>query len=179
MPATKPYLVLEQEKKSHRTKDEIRQRREAEKATITGQKMKEWAEIRENKVAHKEFLRTKKVLEAIDKFDEIFAPVVNRYCLIHAECKDFEEKREQFYRNIQKLEEDYENDPGCMKQKEYHQLQAQMETVLINCDKQVQAKRKMLLDLEKEMCLTVASALRSIPKKQKKAEDPLGGILKR
>ncbi|MCI7301311.1 hypothetical protein NIA71_01260 [Ihubacter massiliensis] len=179
MPATKPYLVLEQEKKSHRTKDEIMQRREAEKATITGQKMKEWPEIRENKVAHKEFLRTKKVLEAIDKFDEIFAPVVNRYCLLQAECKDFKEKREHFYQNIQKLEEDYENDPGCMKPKEYHQLQAQMETVLISCDKQVQAKRKMLLDLEKEMCLTVASALRSIPKKAKKEEDPLKGILKR
>ncbi|NBI63690.1 hypothetical protein D3Z38_11640 [Clostridiales bacterium] len=179
MPQAKPYLVLEQEKKSHRTKDELRQRREAEKALITGKKLKEWPEIRENKVAHKEFLRVQKVLESIEKFDEIFAPVVNRYCLLQAECKDFEEKREVFYQNVRNLEEEWQRDPEEMSQSEYFKLLSQMEKVLIDCDKQVQAKRKMLLDLEKEMCMTVASALRSIPKKPKEKKDPLGAILKR
>lgn len=179
MPQAKPYLVLEQEKKSHRTKDELRQRREAEKALITGQKLKEWPEIRENKVAHKEFLRVKKVLESIEKFDEIFAPVVNRYCLLQAECKDFEEKREVFYQNVRNLEEERREAPESMTQGDYFKLLSQMEKTLIDCDKQVQAKRKMLLDLEKEMCMTVASALRSIPKKPKEKKDPLGAILKR
>ena len=179
MPQAKPYLVLEQEKKSHRTKDELRQRREAEKALITGQKLKEWPEIRQNKAAHKEFLRIKKVLESIEKFDEIFAPPVNRYCLLQAECLDFEEKRELFCKNIQALQEEHQKQPEEMTQSDYFKLLAQMEKVLIDCDKQVQAKRKMLLDLEKELCMTVASALRSIPKKPKEKSDPLGAILKR
>lgn len=179
MPLPKPYLVLEQEQKSHRTKDELRERREAEKALITGQKLKEWPEIRKNKTAHKEFLRVKKVLECIEKFDEIFAPVVNRYCLLQAECKDFEEKRETFYQNVQQIQEERQREPEGMTQSDYFKLLSQMEKALIDCDKQVQAKRKMLLDLEKEMCMTVASALRSIPKKPKEKKDPLGAILKR
>ena len=33
------------------------------------------------------------------------------------------------------------------------------------CDKLLQQKRKMLLDIEKENIMTIASALRSVPKK--------------
>ena len=35
---------------------------------------------------------------------------------------------------------------------------------LLDVDRQIQAKRKMLFDIEKENAMTVASALRSIPK---------------
>ena len=36
---------------------------------------------------------------------------------------------------------------------------------MIAIDKQLQTKRKMLLDIEKENVMTITSALRSIPKK--------------
>ena len=46
-------------------------------------------------------------------------------------------------------------------------------------DKQIQSKRKMLLDIEKENVMTIASALRSIPKKEDKETDkPLLKVLR-
>ena len=48
-----------------------------------------------------------------------------------------------------------------------------MQKNLISLDKQVQTKRKMLLDIEKENIMTIASALRSVPKKTEKKENPL------
>lgn len=44
---------------------------------------------------------------------------------------------------------------------------------LIALDKQIQAKRKMLLDIEKENIMTIASSLRSVPKKTEKKRNPL------
>lgn len=44
---------------------------------------------------------------------------------------------------------------------------------IINLDKQIQTKRRMLFDIEKENIMTIASALRSIPKEVKTEENPL------
>ena len=57
--------------------------------------------------------------------------------------------------------------------KEYYNLELGMQKNLISMDKQVQTKRKMLLDIEKENIMTIASALRSVPKKTEKKENPL------
>ena len=57
--------------------------------------------------------------------------------------------------------------------KEYYNLELGMQKNLISLDKQVQTKRKMLLDIEKENIMTIASALRSVPKKTEKKENPL------
>ncbi|MDD4883577.1 hypothetical protein, partial [Sulfuricurvum sp.] len=51
---------------------------------------------------------------------------------------------------------------------EYYRLLAKLSQSIINCDKQLMAKRKMLLDIDKENVLTIQSALRSIPKKPEK-----------
>ena len=48
-----------------------------------------------------------------------------------------------------------------------------MQKNLSSLDKQVQTKRKMLLDIEKENIMTIASALRSVPKKVEKKDNPL------
>ena len=57
--------------------------------------------------------------------------------------------------------------------KEYYNLELGMQKNLISLDKQVQTKRKMLLDIEKENIMTIASALRSVPKKVEKKDNPL------
>lgn len=49
---------------------------------------------------------------------------------------------------------------------------------MLSLDKQVQAKRKMMLDIEKECALTVASAVRNVPKKPEKAQDSLLEVLR-
>jgi hypothetical protein len=166
---TRPSIPIELVK-GHRTKAEIETRKEAEKALLTGTPLKEWNNTKNNKTAHKEFLRIKKLLQAINKDDGLHESVINRYCLIIAECNDFEEKREKFYNNLEALE-DKSSDMEIV---DYFKLQAQMQKNIIDLDKQVQAKRKMLLDIEKENIMTIASALRSIPKKPDEKEKPSG-----
>jgi phage terminase small subunit len=178
---TKPYLVLKAEKKSHRTKAELKQRENGEKALATGTALRERPEVRSNPVAHKEFRRINKLLKDIGKNDAIYEPVINRYCMLQAECNDFEEKRESFYRDIQELIEDKERliESEGMSLSSYYKMKYNLQSSIINLDKQVQAKRKMLLDIEKENIMTIAAAFRSIPKKQEKPSNPLLDALKK
>ena len=173
---TKPFKVLTTEKKSHRTKAELKIREEGEKSLSTEIELKERKEVKQNKEAHKEFKRIEKLLKNIGKNDAIYEVVINRYCLIQAECHEFEEKREKFYNDMSKLEDEYNQDE--MSLSEYYSLINDMQKNIVNLDKQIQSKRKMLLDIEKENVMTIASALRSIPKKEDKAsENPLLKVL--
>lgn len=165
----KPFTVLVSEKKSHRTKNELKQRKRGEEALASGAALKERPEVKANPVAHKEFMRLNKLLKKIEKNDAIYEPVINRYCLLQAECVEFEDKRERFYQQMDQLEEKSSE----MEFKDYFKLQSEMQKNIINLDKQIQSKRKMLLDLEKENIMTIAAALRSIPKKSEKEENPL------
>ena len=173
MPAAKPYLVLLEENKSHRTKKELLHRKQAEAQLFTGKTLKEWQEIKQNDVAHKEFSRIKKLLKSIDKDDDIFAGPINRYCLLMAECKDFEEKREKAYQRISDMEERKEAFEENNALTDYFKTIAMLEKHLIDLDKQVQTKRKMMFDIEKENLMTVAAAMRSIPKKPDKKKSKL------
>jgi hypothetical protein len=172
---TRPSIPIELVK-GHRTKAEIETRKEAEKALLTGTPLKEWDNTKNNKIAHKEFLRIKKLLQAINKDDGLHESVINRYCLIIAECNDFEEKREKFYKNISELEVDKDKliESEEISLSTYYKMKYNMQKTIIDLDKQVQAKRKMLLDIEKENIMTIASALRSIPKKPDKEDKPSG-----
>lgn len=171
----KPVVVLKAEKRSHRTKAELKVREEGEKALATGVVLKERPEVKNNPIAHKEFLRINKLLKKIEKNDAIYEPIINRYCLLQAECKEFEEKRETIYRNILELEKDKERliESGEMSLSTYYKIKNDMQKQIVALDRQIQAKRKMLLDIEKENIMTIASALRSIPKKVDKEENPL------
>lgn len=173
MPAPKPYLVLIEENKSHRTKKELQQRKQAEEQLFTGKTLKEWPEIKQNDVAHKEFSRLKKLLKAIGKDDDIFAGTINRYCLLVAECKDFEEKREATCQRISSMEEHQSEFEEKGEMTDYFRTIAMLEKHLVDIDKQIQSKRKMLFDIEKENLMTVAAALRSIPKKPDKKKSRL------
>lgn len=167
----KPFKVLEIENKSHRTKAELKLREEGEKSLSTDIKLKERKEVKENKIAHKEFKRIQELLNNIDKNDAIYEAVINRYCLIQAECFEFEEKREKFYQEMLRLKRTYNADE--MSLSEYYSLINDIQKNIINLDKQIQAKRKMLLDIEKENVMTIASALRNIPKKVENNDNPL------
>lgn len=176
----KPFSVLTNEKKSHRTKAELEQRRKGEESLSTGTAMKERPEVKENPAAHKEFLRINKLLKEIKKNDAIYEPIINRYCLLQAECKDFEEKRESFYRDIQEVIKDKERliESEEMSLSSYYRMKYNLQSTIISLDKQVQQKRKMLLDIEKENIMTIAAALRSIPKKVDDTKNPLLEALK-
>lgn len=165
----KPASVIKLEGKSHRTKKELRTREQAENSLLSGTKLKESEEVKNNPKAHQEFLRVKKLLAGIDKSDDLYGSVINRYCLTLAECSEFEEKRE----HTQELIDELEMRSDEMEFTEFLKLQDGLAKQLISYDKQIQSKRKMLFDIEKENVMTIASALRSIPKTPEKKNNAL------
>lgn len=163
------------EQRSHRTKKELSERERAEKALMTGIPLKETQEVNENKIAHKEFLRLSKLLSKIEKCDDLYGAVINRYCLLVAEIKEFEQKRERIFTQLCEFQEKAEEllKKEQLTYKEFYSIESSMQKNLISMDRQVQVKRKMLSDIEKENVMTIASSLRSIPKKEEKKTNPL------
>ena len=179
----KPIIAIKTEGRSHRTKAEIEQREKAEHQLLTGERMKEYPEVKSNKIAHKEFMKLRRLLGKIGKDDALHENIMNRYALLRAECVDFEEKRENFYARLNQLGEEYNNPQEGhepMEPAAYYKLCSQLQKNIIDLDKQVQSKRTMMLAIEKENIMTIASALRSIPKKveDKAEDDPMTKLLK-
>lgn len=183
---TKPTSVIKMEKRSHRTKAELKQREAAESALATGLPLKVRAEVKNNKAAFKEFKRVSMLLETIGKNDALLENVINRYCQITAEILDFEVKRAEFSHGIAQLQaahdDDVEAHPNIdervLSDMEYFNTLAKMESNLLALDKRIQDKRKMLLDIEKENIMTIAAQLRSIPKKveDEDEDDPMARL---
>lgn len=169
----KPTNVIKLEGKSHRTKTELSQRKQAEESLLTGKVLKESNEVKGNELAHKEFQRLRKLLKSIEKDDDLYGSTINRYCLLLAECTEFQEKREKMYTQMCELEESRDSFAKADDLPIYYKIQSSMQNNLIALDRQVQAKRKMLLDIEKENVMTIASSLRSIPKKSEKKTNAL------
>ena len=172
---SKPVKVLELEKRSHRTKGELIQRKKAEEALLTGVPLKEKREVKENPIAHKEFRRLRALLKNIEKDDDLYGETINRYCVLVAECEEFREKRENLYQRLCHFQIAMDNlvDQKEMSWKEAWTIENNMQRNLLTIDKQIQTKRKMLLDMEKENAMTIAASLRSIPKKTEKQKNPL------
>lgn len=174
---SKPFVVLKSEGKSHRTKAELKSREEGEKALTSDEKMKVKKEVKNNKIAKKEFTRIYGLLANIEKNDALYENVINRYAMLYAECYEFEEKRERFYNDMIKLDEEYEEDDDFT-MKKYYTLINSIQRNIIDLDKQIQNKRKMMLDIEKENIMTIASQLRNIPKKTDEQDNPLLKVLR-
>lgn len=176
----KPYTVLKSEKKSHRTKKELKQRERGENSLVTGTALKEHSNVKSNTIAHKEFKRINALLKNIEKNDAIYESVINRYCLLQAECFELEERREYFFRLIEQLKSAFEEicddlSPGEKADKflEFVKNISKLTSDMMSIDKIIQTKRKMLLDIEKENVMTIAAALRSIPKQEEKSSNKL------
>lgn len=175
----KPYAVIRSEKKSHRTKAEMSARKRGEDSLKTSETLKERKKVKENKNAHKEFRRLEKLLKNIDKNDAIYEAVINRYCILQAECMEVEERRSVYEDLIREIrtalpelsKEDKEK--YIMELAEISTSLARISAQISACDKILGTKRKMLLDIEKENIMTIAAALRSIPKNVEKNEHPL------
>jgi phage terminase small subunit len=172
----KPYLVLADEKKSHRTKAELEQRKKEETALLTGVALKEHPEVKDNPVAHAEFQRLNKLLKKINKNDAIYEGSINRYCIITAECNEFEKFKDDIIKELSQL--DSMLSEKKIESMDYLAYKDKLQNKLIVIDRQIQAKRKMLLDVEKENVMTIASALRSIPKTVDTKPSKLAAALK-
>ena len=180
-----PLSVIDGNGKTHLTKSQKKVRRQGEDALSTGKALKERPEVKSNAIAHKEFMRINQLLKNIKKNDAIYEVIINRYCMMLAECIDLEEKREKCYEIMLQLDERFNEEIDATPEKEKAQLirsygrtHADLMNSLLCCDSQIQSKRKMLLDIEKENIMTIAAALRSIPKKEERKGQTLADILK-
>jgi hypothetical protein len=173
-PQTKPIALV----KGHRTKAEIAVRQKAENELLTGSPLKESTDVKKMAVAHKEFIRLRKLLQSIGKNDDLYGSVINMHCLLVGECSQIDEVKQKFINTLDEF-----NDRCLDENMEYPeiiQVRMQMQSQILGCDKALMAKRKMLLDIGKENILTIASALRSIPKKEAvETESPMSEFLKR
>ena len=170
---SKSVAVLQGERRSHRTKAELQRRSEAEQELMTGKKLSERREVKENPVAHREFQRVNRLLTTIGKNDALYEPIINRYCMLQAECADFENKRELFCTNLEGLMDEEKIEPATR-----YRIQAQMQKAILDVDKQIQTKRRMMFDIEKECAMTISAAARSIPKQPDAKENPLIAALR-
>jgi hypothetical protein len=133
--------------------------------------------VKSNPIAHREFMRIKKLLKAIQKDDDLSGNIINTHCLLHAECKEFEIMKTQLYEDVGELSDEYKN--GNIEFLEYSERKCKLQDRIFACDKKVMEKRKMILDISKENIMTIQSALRSIPKKptDETADDPMARLL--
>ena len=107
---SKSYTVITNEKRSHRTKAELAQRKKGEEALLSGKKIKEAPEVRGNEAAHKAFRHAKSLLAAIDKDDDLYGPIINRYCLITAEVEQLQKDRVYYQDMVKELHQDIYGD---------------------------------------------------------------------
>jgi len=181
MPArSKPIALVKAEgNKRHLTKKEIEHREKEEKRLVTGYSFQEWPEVKNNPAAHKEFSRLKKLFKKIQKDEGLQESVINRFCMLHAECKDFEFMIKKLQESLDILEHEYQS--GKIEILIYLDQKSSIMDKIIRLDKKLMDKRAMMLSIEKENLMTISSMMRAIPKKpeDETTEDPMAKFLQR
>ena len=162
------YLQLIERGRSHIPPHELETRRKAEESMLTKTLLVEFDEVKKNKVAHKEFLRISEMLSKIQKNDAIYAGAINRYCLLAAECKDIEKQIKKYKKMALDAKKKYKNKE--IDYDSYTNVLNLSDSKAIQFDKQLQSKRMMMFNIEKENLMTISSSLRCVPKKQTKKE---------
>ena len=177
---SKPASVIMLEKKCHRTKAELERREQAEKDLLSGKGMTEFQSVKKDQYAHKEFLRVKKLMDAVDKNDALYETIINRYCEILSEVASLKSQREFNLKRIEEINELYnqlsdelEVEDKLDRIEKVIKLLTQFQNANNRIDGTISAKRSMLFAIERENIFTISSALRSIPKNVNKQEDDL------
>lgn len=172
--AAKPVSVLMAEGKSHRTKAELQQRQECEAALLSGTPLFEREAVKNNPTAHAEYERLSILMSAIDKNDALYAPAINRYCELFAEEQRLKEKLQHLEELFEKIETKFEEMYDELEFDELKEFTKQFTALcrqINSIDAQIMHKRNAQGKIESENCMTVAAALRSIPKAVSKEED--------
>ena len=159
---TKPLVLIQ----GHRTKAELAVREEGEKKLLTGIALKEWPEVKKDPVAHKEFLRLKKVLKSINKDDALHESVINRYCVLRSEEVGIENLKNKCEEDLEIILDGYKS--GEIDFPTYFEQKGKTQNLFLELDRKIMEKRKMMFAIEKENVMTIQSALRSIPKAPEK-----------
>jgi phage terminase small subunit len=164
--------------KGHRTKAEKEKREKEEKRLLTGTSFKEDPEVANDPIAHKEFIRLKKLFKKIDKDEGLQENVINRYCMLHSEIHVLKKMRDGKSEQIEKLEDLLE--VNKIDYLTFIDKESYVINQILGIEKKIQDKRKMMLDIEKENIMTIASAMRCVPKKpeEEKETNPFENLVR-
>lgn len=176
---SKPVSVIESEGKSHRTKEELKARAEAEQSVLSGIPLTERQEVRKNKIAHKEFLRISKLMSSIEKSDALYSSGINTYCMLYAEIRELQsdlaeiallaDETKETFRSI----EDVTTEQLVTFTRQINKLLSQKTSLMSAIDR----KRSMMLAIDKENVMTISAALRTIPKAPQKQPNPIADLI--
>lgn len=165
--------------RGHRTKAEIAARQQAEQDMLSGKKGFERPNVRADPIAHAEFKRVSALMKAVGKDDALYSAILNRYCELFSEVQRYQQEVTSRRALMDKLQEKFDrSDPEPEDIIAFAKAYDSMAGKVDKMDGIIMQKRKMMFDLEKENGMTVAAALRAIPKDNaKKEENPLAAIL--
>ena len=163
----------------HRTKAEIAARTQAEQDMLSGKKLAEFPAVKGDPVAHAEYRRVSALMKAIGKDDALYSAAVNRYAELRGEIAQLQQDAARYRALMDSLQRKFdESDPDSEEITAFAKAYSGMLTQINKLDDKIMQKRRMMGDIEKENCMTVQAALRSIPKEAgKKEENPLAAIL--
>jgi phage terminase small subunit len=166
---SKPVQLIKLEgNKDRRTKAELEHREKFEKSLYTGTNFKESPEVKADPIAHKEFLRLKKLYKHIQYVDGLDEQIINRYCIMISQERSLQT-------TIKKLNEDIENADDFETRSELYKLLASLTTKL-------NQTRDMILKLEDRLFLNPTARVKAIPKKPPEDDakkSPMAEFLKR
>lgn len=164
---SKPVQLIKLEGKSHRTKKELKHRENAEKSLYTGTTFKESPAVKADPIAHKEFLRLKKLYKKIQYVDGLDEQIINRYCMLISQEQALSKMMEQMHMDINELE-----DP---------QDRLSVYKSIAGVTDKTMKTREMLLKLEDRLFLNPTARIKSIPKQppEEKKESAMAEFLKR
>ncbi len=199
---SKPVAV----NRKHLTNAEKEQRLKFENALLSGKKIAERKRVREDETAHGEFKRVVSLMRAIGKDDALYSEQINRYAELFAEGEFYKDLAGQLReelselgtlsrevtaaaRQISDISEELSESAAEQLCKD---VSAVLETLselldkrgallkqISDADTKVKQKREAMLAIERENCMTVSAALRTIPKDvHKDDEDELLKILR-
>ena len=177
--------------KKHLTNAEKEQREHFEQALLSGKKISERKRVRGDDVAHAEFRRVLALMKAIGKDDALYSEQINRYAELHSEEEFYKDLTATLREELSALFVLSEEVRAAISQaadvrdsldedsaaalcanveaamEAYNELMKQRGSLLkqiSDADLKIKQKREAKLAIERENCMSVSAALRTIPK---------------
>lgn len=184
--------------RKHLTNAEKEQREHYEQALLSGKKITERKRVREDEVAHAEFRRVVALMRAIGKDDALYSEQINRYAELHSEEEFYKNLAAELRGELAELNvlskevtaavgqlADICDEPDVAGAKELSEsiaavtasfaellkLRGELLKQISDADLKIKQKREAKLAIERENCMSVSAALRTIPKDVHKDED--------
>lgn len=161
-PAKSVDLILLEGNKSHLCKSEIERRRKAEKSLASGEAFHESPQVKTNKIAHREFIRLKRLYQDIPYIDALDEGIINRYCLEVANAHDLRALIESLSMSLQSATDSDER--------------LSITDRLMSATRNLNRCSDMLLKLEDRLLLNPTARVKSVPMKQEPAKEEPAGI---